>query len=65
MRELRRETLREISRVDQAIAGLWTDRPPDVMTRIDLWLDRRLALMLRRDQLTTLGFTVTDRRRAR
>lgn len=65
MRELKHEVLREIRRVDAELAELARTRPPDATTRIDAWLDRRLRLMLRRDQLATLGFTVTDRRRAR
>jgi hypothetical protein len=65
VRDLRHEVLREIRRVDAEIAVLATMAPPDAAARIDAWLDRRLRLMLRRDQLRTLGFTVTDRRRAR
>lgn len=61
MRELRHEVLRDISRVDDAIRTLWADQSPQVMARIDLWLDRRLSLMAHRDR----GFVVTDRRRAR
>ncbi|HET9144097.1 hypothetical protein [Actinophytocola sp.] len=65
MRDLRHEVLREIRRVDAEIKLLVAMEWPDKMTRIDAWLDRRLRLMLRRDQLETLGFTVTDRRRLR
>jgi len=65
MRDLRHDLTREIRRVDAEISTLWRLQQPDVMARIDVWLDRRLRLMLRRDQLKTLGFTVTDRRRMR
>lgn len=65
VRDLRHEVSREIRRVDAEIAVLWRLQQPDVTTRIDAWLDRRLRLMRRRDQLRTLGFTVTDRRRFR
>jgi hypothetical protein len=56
---------REIRRVDVEIAALWRGNSPDRATRIDAWLNRRLRLMTRRDQLRLLGFTVTDRRRFR
>lgn len=65
MRELRHTMLREIRRVDTEIAALWRENSPDRLTRIDAWLDRRLRLMARRDQLQLLGFRVTDRRRFR
>jgi len=65
MRDLRREVSREIQRVDAEIKLLVAMAWPDKMTRIDAWLDRRLHLMRRRDQLANLGFTVTDHRRVR
>lgn len=65
MRELRHTMLREIRRVDAEIAVLWRGSLPDRLAKIDAWLDRRLRLMARRDQLQLLGFTVTDRRRVR
>lgn len=61
MRELKRQVMLEIRRVDAEIAVLWRLQQSDVMARIDLWLDRRLALMRSRDR----GFVVTDRRRVR
>lgn len=65
MREPRHEVLREIRRVDAEIRVLRSLAPPDLAARVDAWLDRRLRLMARRDQLATLGFTVTDHRRFR
>lgn len=65
MRDLRHEVLREIQRVDGELSRIAALSNRDRTLQLDTWLDRRLRLMLRRDQLTTLGFTVTDRRRAR
>lgn len=65
MREPRHELLREIRRVDAEIAVLWRLRQPHMMARIDAWLDQRLRLMARLEQLETLGFVVNDRRRFR
>lgn len=65
MRDLRHELWREIRRVDEELARIARLNNADRTTQLDAWLDRRLRLMLRRDQLETLGFTVTDRRRMR
>jgi hypothetical protein len=65
VRDLRHEVLREIRRADTELARIAALSSRDRTIRLDRWLDRRLVLMLARDQLTTLGFTVTDRRRTR
>ncbi|HZA73352.1 MAG TPA: hypothetical protein VE476_10635 [Propionibacteriaceae bacterium] len=65
MRDLRRELRRKIQRVDQELSRIARLNNADRTLQLDTWLDRRLRLMLRRDQLETLGFTVTDRRRIR
>lgn len=65
MRDLRHEVLREIRRVDMELARIAALSNRDRTMQLDAWLDRRLTLMVRRDQLRTLGFTVTDRRRTR
>lgn len=65
MRDLRHDLWREIRRVDTELARIARLNNADRTTQINAWLDRRLRLMLRRDQLATLGFTVTDRRRTR
>lgn len=65
MRDPRHELWREIRRVDMELTRIARLDNANRVTQLDTWLDRRLRLMLRRDQLETLGFTVTDRRRTR
>jgi hypothetical protein len=72
VRDRRTETLRAIREVDNQLRITMLHRATAVpqarsmlTARLDGLLDRRLELMLRLEQLTHLGFLVTDRRRIR
>jgi hypothetical protein len=65
VRDRRIEVLRAIDAVDRRLSELAEQNPPDLSTRVNHLLDRRLELALQLDQLTHLGFLVTDRRKIR
>lgn len=72
MRDRRIEVLRAIAAVDNQLRVTALQRAtvkpvarPRLTERLDNLLDQRLELMVQLDQLTHLGFLVTDRRKIR